>query len=442
MRKALRLITAGCLLALAACTASIDVGESHICRAVLPALVAPDATARILRLAGNPDRIRIDYALAPDDGHAHFLLCSFTARAGSDGTPDLVAVATERGEMGDASLFFLKRFWLATPDGQAADPLPMRGFAHAPQVSEATAVALQQAVAALPLIAIYTLLATAFALVYGLIGRINLAFGEFAAIGGYAALYGVVWTSGASPVFTLVVCALIGASAALFHGIAVARMVFLPLAQARSQHLLVATVGLSLFLQEYLRLTQGSDMRWAGPLLNEPIALARGPAFVATVTPIALVVTGLALATAFCLLLALRLTRFGRAWRAWADDPLAAALMGIDARHVFTVTFAIASACAGLSGYAMTMFYGGVGYGASTTLGLKALIAALVGGIGSVAGGLIGGIFLGVFEAAWSAVLPVAWRDTAVYCLLAALLILRPGGFLGRNETTTPKADR
>ncbi|MBV9220469.1 MAG: branched-chain amino acid ABC transporter permease, partial [Methylobacteriaceae bacterium] len=91
---------------------------------------------------------------------------------------------------------------------------------------------------------------------------------------------------------------------------------------------------------------------------------------------------------------------------------------------------------AGLSGYVMTIFYGGVGYGASTTLGLKALIAAILGGIGSVRGAFYGGIAIGGMEALWSALFPIVYRDLAIYVLLVALLIWRPGGFLGYGKLT------
>ena len=103
----------------------------------------------------------------------------------------------------------------------------------------------------------------------------------------------------------------------------------------------------------------------------------------------------------------------------------------VDPRAIFAQTFALASAFAGLSGFVMTVYYGGVGYGASTALGLKALIAAILGGIGSIPGAFLGGLAIGAFEAAWSAFLPIDYRDVAVYSLLAITLVLRPGGLLG-----------
>jgi branched-chain amino acid transport system permease protein len=79
----------------------------------------------------------------------------------------------------------------------------------------------------------------------------------------------------------------------------------------------------------------------------------------------------------------------------------------------------------------MTMYYGSVGYGAATALGLKALIAAILGGVGSIPGAFVGGFVVGAFEAVWSTYFAIDYRDVAVFSLLAIVLVLRPGGILG-----------
>jgi branched-chain amino acid transport system permease protein len=81
------------------------------------------------------------------------------------------------------------------------------------------------------------------------------------------------------------------------------------------------------------------------------------------------------------------------------------------------------------------MFYGAVGYAYGTTLGLKALVAAILGGIGSIPGAFLGGLLIGVFEAVWSSAFPIDYRDVAIFSLLAILLTLRPGGILGAPES-------
>ncbi len=159
--------------------------------------------------------------------------------------------------------------------------------------------------------------------------------------------------------------------------------------------------------------------------------MARAGDFLVTTAPNALLAGAFALIAGFVLVSVMLRTRFGRRWRAYADDPLGAQLLGVSPRAIFAQTFALASAFAGLSGYVMTMYYGSVGYGAATALGLKALIAAILGGVGSIPGAFLGGFIVGAFEAVWSTYFAIDYRDVAIFSLLAIVLVLRPGGILG-----------
>jgi branched-chain amino acid transport system permease protein len=197
---------------------------------------------------------------------------------------------------------------------------------------------------------------------------------------------------------------------------------------------LIGTIGLAIVLQEGLRLAQGSRLKWVQPLLNAPYAVARAGDFVVTVTPVALGAAALCLGAALGLLALMRWSRFGRAWRACADDALAAELFGIDRGRVLLRTFALASLLAGLAGYVMTVYYGTIGYAGGMVLGLKALLAAVAGGIGSVPGAFLGGLLLGGAEALWSALFPIELRELAIFSLLAALMVVRPSGLFGFAE--------
>jgi branched-chain amino acid transport system permease protein len=423
---------------LAGCARLLETDQARLCRMALPAIEDRDATIRIV--SQNPfidgRGLRVDYRAGPPGAALtpHFAECRFLAPGRPRKSQDLISVVTDRGKLNEYQLATLIRFWLATPEARAADPSPLAGAETVWSAPLPLAYALQQAVNGLPLAAIYALLAAAYSLVYGLVGRINLAFGELAAAGGYAAAFGVILAAGSAPATSLVLALLLAAWTAAAFGIVSGRLVFAPLHRASGQQALVATVGLSLFLQEFLRLTQGARIQWVNPILNEPFALLRSGAFFAAATPIAFLVGAIALAAALMLLAIMKWTRFGRQWRAYADDPIAAEMFGIDPRTIFIRTFALASAFAGLSGFVMTVYYGGLGYGASTSLGLKALIGAILGGIGSVPGAFLGGLAIGAFEAGWSAFLPIDYRDVAVYSLLAIVLVLRPGGVLGVGE--------
>ncbi|MBK9082399.1 MAG: branched-chain amino acid ABC transporter permease [Rhizobiales bacterium] len=429
--------------ALVGCAEPADPQETRLCRLIAPTLAPPGAPITILSQTGGVFAFareggrrwaRIDYRVGRGPDRARFVECRFAERPGSAGEPDLNWVRTQDGVFPEPQLIFLKRFWLATPDAAGADPAPALGLEAARGLPFALAYGLQQMMNALPLMAVYALLAASYALVYGLVGRINLAFGEMAAAGGYAALIGFLALADGRVSLAMGVAAALALWTATLHSGAVAAWVFWPLRRASGQQALVATVGLSLFLQEYLRLTQGASLRWLGPIYAEPIALARSGDFVVTVTPVALMVAAVATAAGLWLLAVMAWTPFGRDWRASADDPQMAALMGVSPRGVLINAFTLAGGLAGLAGFVLTAYHGGVGYGTSTTLGLKALIAAILGGVGSVPGALIGGAAVGAFEALWSAVFPIVYRDVAVYTVLVAVLVFRPGGLLGWRE--------
>ena len=429
MRRALPLLA---ILALAGCSRSFDLEQARYCRIALPALLAPEAQIAIAATSGDPDGkgVVIRFGIAPDAARKT-IHCRFEPKPDSPARVRLTAVETEAGPLPETQVYFLRRFWLETSEGWRADPEPVPDSFRAPEIARPAAYALQQALNALPLAAVYGLLAAAYSLVYGLAGRINLAFGEFAALGGYAALLGATLAAGAAPALALPAAILLAVFATTAHGVAAARLVFLPLAKSTGQQGLVATIGLALFLQEYLRLVQGADLRWISPLYETPFAVARAQDFVVTVTPMTLAVAGTAALAASGLMSLMKLSRFGREWRASADDASAAALFGVSPEAMLAKTFALACALAGLAGAMMTLYYGSLGYGASTALGLKALVAAILGGIGSVPGAFLGGLAIGAIEAGWSASFAIEYRDLVVYTLLAALLMFRPGGFLG-----------
>jgi branched-chain amino acid transport system permease protein len=421
-------------LALAGCSRLVETDQARLCRMALPAVSPPDSTIEVLSQHEFPDGrgLRVVYRLDPAaPASIHFADCRFRQPGRPLRSDELIALAIDGRPLSDVSLYFLVRFWLATPEARDADPAPLGDIAELPRLPRSAAYALQQALNGLPLAAIYALLAAAYSLVYGLVGRINLAFGDFAAAGGYAAALGALLAVGQTPATILGAALALGGAAAALWGIAASRWVFHPLRGATGQQALVASVGLAMFVDEFLRLTQGNRPVWVSPMLNAPFGLARSGDFVVTSALDALLSGGFAILAGLTLLAAMRFTRFGRRWRAYADDPLAAELFGISPRAILAQTFALAGALAGLSGFVMTMYYGSVGYAAATGLGLKALVAAILGGVGSIPGALIGGFLVGAFEAAWQACFSVDYRDVAVFSLLAITLVLKPGGILG-----------
>jgi len=421
-------------LALAGCAQLVETDQARLCRMALPALSPRDATIEVSSQHEFPDGrgLRVLYQLGPAaPASTHFADCRFRQPGRPLRSDEMVALAIDGQPLSDVNLFFLVRFWLATPEARDADPAPLGEVAALPRLPPAAAYALQQALDGLPLAAIYALLAAAYSLVYGLVGRINLAFGDFAAAGGYAAALGALLAAGQAPATILATALALGGAAAALWGMATSRWVFYPLRGATGQQALVASVGLAMAIDEFLRLAQGNRPIWVSPMLNAPFGLARAGDFVVTSAFDALLSGGFAILAGLALLTAMRFSRFGRRWRAYADDPLAAELFGVSPRVILAQTFAVAGAFAGLSGFVMTMYYGSVGYAAATGLGLKALVAAILGGVGSIPGALLGGLLVGGFEAAWQAAFSADYRDVAVFSLLAITLVLKPGGLLG-----------
>jgi len=423
----------------------VDPLTRETCIAVLAAVEVPEARLTLLAAAPDPevvDAVRLTYRVRDHHGvHEEVLTCAFGSDGGASDRRTLQGVRDRRGVMSDGRFYMLKRFWLADPNTYAAalarveiapgavprglltlPPLPARG--------------LQTVVDAAAPASLYALLALACALIWGLVGRINFALGDIAMLGAYGALIGAlaVKALGVAAVGPLIALAILTAVAigGAWGGV-LGRVVFAPLAFRSAQPLLIATVGLSIALQEFVARAQGARDRFLAPMLESPRLLVDGP-FTVMVTPMRLVVVAATLAAVAVVLVILPRTRLGRAWAAVADDAGMARLLGIDPNRVLIATFALASGLAALAGALLTLAYGGTSFHMGTLLGLKAVVAAVVGGIGSLTGAALGGLLVGVIETVWSATFGIEWRDTVVLSLLVVFLIFRPAGLLGVAE--------
>lgn len=428
-----------CLLG--GCSASTDAEQVRVCRSSLPALnPGASITVRQTQAGPAPDSLRIDYEAAYP-GHPvldRYVVCRFPAQGLSPNKAELVGLTTEYGPISGASLYFLKHYYLGTPEGIAGDP-GSRLDAGIREIPAAMAYWLQQLLVSLPRTAIYALLSVAYALVFGMTGRINLAFGELAAVGSAATVAGasIVLASGTtSPVLGLASGLVAALFAGAVHGAVGGHFTISRIKTASTQPSLIATVGLSLFLMEYLRLAQSPVTVWLPPIWSEPWLLARAGDFPVSLTPITAITTIIGLIAALGLIWLMKATGFGRAWRAYSDDARAAALFGVDGTKLLLLTLALSGAMAGLSGLLIVAQYGGLGFAGGFQFGLKALIAAIIGGIGSIPGALVGGFAVGLFETIWSAYLPIEARDMALYAALIVFLIFRPGGLLGLRDPT------
>ena len=417
------------VLPLAAC--GLDDEQARLCRQVLGVIdpAAQDVAASPLPRPQYGVRLTYQPSGGGPEPSGAAITCEFAGSAFGADRFDLVRVDTADGRLSEMQLFWLRRVL------DMRQPFQPRAGDDA-RMPEALAwlYLLQQLSNAITVSCVYGLLAVGFTLVYGIIGKINLAFGEMYMIG---AMVTMVWAkifaaagAGGLAVGLLVILAVAMVTTA-GYGWMTHRTVFRPLHASVTQAPLIAAIGLSLFLREGTRLLHGAGNYWLRPPFPDVITLAGNTAFPVTVTlsqGLVLMLTGL---TYGGLVLLLRATPFGRMQRACADDSGMAALLGVNVGRIVAATFVIGSAAAGVAGFIVAQHYGVANFHMGVVLGFKALTAAVLGGIGSVRGAMLGGLVIGLIETFWSGYLSIAYRDVAVFAILVGVLIFRPQGLMG-----------
>lgn len=277
--------------------------------------------------------------------------------------------------------------------------------------------------------ALYALLAYGYALTYGVTRRASFAHGALFAFAGQililAAVFGYLRLR-----LTLPAAILFGGAVAMLVGLlaadVLARRVYAPLAKASPNAFLAATLGVMIVLIELGRVAADARDWWLPPLLATPIVFARNGDFAVSLT--AIQIAGVAVA-AIALAVAewtMRRARAGRVWRAACDDPLAAALCGIDPDATLRRTVAASTALAALAGFIAVLHYGNMSFEAGLIYGLKVVFVAALGAGGSPLAAALGGVAVGMAEAQWMAWFPADWRDAAILGGFSLLLILRP----------------
>lgn len=423
---------------LGGCTVLVETDAVRLCRSLVPAFNSAEYAIDVRTVSASRTVygtiVTVSYFAArrgePADKRA--ISCIVKRDPAKPEALILTNLATEDGPLGDVRLHLLRRHWIESGRAAISDPVPVLTLWPMPEVPRGAAVLAQAGVGSLTNLSIYALLAAAYALIYGLIGRINLAFGELAMLAGYGTFLGFGLIGSDGNVALALLCAVaLGIWTSATQGAAMGHLVLAPLTTRPGQHILVATVGLSIFWSELARLSQGSGGHWMAPMLSQPFGLVRAGAFVVTSTPMSLIVPLVALGAIAATLGLLAASRFGRTWRAVADDPVAVSLLGIDPAQSLLKTMLLASCLAGLAGALTALAYGGVGHGGGLVVGLKSLIAAVIGGIGSVRGAVLGACAVALTETLWSAYFPIEYRDLVIFAALAVLLALRPEGLFG-----------
>jgi branched-chain amino acid transport system permease protein len=296
---------------------------------------------------------------------------------------------------------------------------------------------LQQVVNGTVLGATYGLIALGYTMVYGIIQLINFAHGEIFMVGAFAGLSAHRWllpdSLAANPVVALTVMLLVAVAVAVLTAVLMERLAYRPLRNAPRLAPLITAIGVSIFLQEAVRIFFPSGNRpQPFPAVITSGAFQVGGVRVAWIS-VFVVLT--ALAGMVALQTFVRRTKTGKAMRATAQDPDTARLMGIDTHRVIVITFAIGAALAAVAGVLYGMRFGQIDYRIGFVTGLKAFTAAVLGGIGNISGAMLGGFVLGMVEVMAVEYIPhgSAWRDAWAFAVLILVLVFRPAGLLGER---------
>ena len=287
---------------------------------------------------------------------------------------------------------------------------------------------LQQFVNALSLGSLYALIAIGYTMVYGILRLINFAHGDIFMVGGYLAFYGL--STFLLPWWLAVIMAI---AVTTIFGVGLERVAYRPLRDSPRISIMISAIGAS-FLIENLAIVLFDARPKA---FHVPEFLARNfildGVHIASVSLVIPVVTAVILAF---LLWMVHRTRVGMAMRAVSTDIEASRLMAIDVNQIVSITFAIGSALAAIGGILWALKYPRLEPLMGIMPGLKCFIAAVIGGIGSIAGAVLGGLLLGIIELMTVAFLPelTGYKDAFAFVLLIVVLLVKPTGLLGKNQ--------
>ncbi len=275
---------------------------------------------------------------------------------------------------------------------------------------------------------VYAIIALGYSMVYGIAKMLNFAHGDVIMVGGFV-VYSLTTSSMGMPPVVAVICSMIFCTVL---GVAIERIAYRPLRNAASSlAVLITAIGISYFLQNIALIIYGSSPKIFSSVVKIPsLKLADG----------ALTISGETIVTiAACIVIMTGLTLFinktkaGQAMLAVSEDRGAASLMGINVNGTIALTFAIGSALAAVAGVLLCSAYPSLSPYTGAMPGIKAFVAAVFGGIGSIPGALIGGILLGLIEALSKAYISFQLSDAIVFAALIIVLLVRPTGILGRQ---------
>ena len=294
---------------------------------------------------------------------------------------------------------------------------------------------IQQLINGLTLGGIYALIALGYTMVYGIIQLINFAHGEFFAAGGYMGviLISYLAAQGLHPYACLAISFVMAMGYCSLLAMAVEQLAYKPLRQASRLAALLSALGMSIFLQNGIMLTQGVyDIPYPTEMTKGGFEFG-----LITVSYMQVLIVAMTVGLLVSLNFLVFKTRIGRAMRATAQDKVMSALVGINSNRIIAITFALGAALAAAAGIMVGLYYGSVNYHMGFVPGIKAFAAAVLGGIGNITGALIGGLIIGMVEVFAAGYISSEYKDVFAFVILIGVLYFKPTGIMGENVDDT-----
>ena len=282
----------------------------------------------------------------------------------------------------------------------------------------------QQLINGVSLGSIYALIALGYTMVYGIIKLINFAHGDIYMVGAYIGFFAITVAK-----LSILPALIISMITTALLGMLVERLAYKPLRHAPRISVLITAIGVS-FLLEYGSMYFVTPTPRTFPAVMDNVSYNLG-GFV--VNGQQLLIFAITIVLMVLLTYIVQKTKVGKAMRAVSFDTDTAQLMGIDANRIISVTFGIGSGLAAAGGVLVSIYYNSIDPLMGIMPGLKAFVAAVLGGIGIIPGAMVGGIILGVIEALVSGFISSTFRDAAAFAILILVLLFRPSGIFGKN---------
>ncbi len=294
----------------------------------------------------------------------------------------------------------------------------------------------QQLINGIVLGSIYGLIAIGYTMVYGIIGMINFAHGEVYMLSAYLCaiflgLFSLLGIDSLSISLFLTFISTILITG--LYGLTIEKLAYRPLRGSTRLAPLISAIGISLFLQNYVRIGQGARSQGIPSIIEGHFRFGSTEQFV-QISMVQVIIIIVSVISMMGLNILIKKTMLGKAMRATQQDIKMAAILGIPTNKFIPIVFVIGAVMAAIAGILVTLNYGSFNFHIGFIIGIKAFTAAVLGGIGSLPGAMLGGLVLGLSESLFSGFVNVDYKDVFAFSILIIVLIFKPSGLLGAPE--------